>query len=71
MIILQVKDEAWWLVLGNTSTSQLHALKRVTFKDILQTNMEIPPNLNDFEVSFHHLFFLILLQSCSDGNMCV
>ncbi|KAL6580046.1 activating signal cointegrator 1 complex subunit [Orobanche minor] len=43
----KVKDEAWWLVLGNTSTSQLYALKRVSFKDVLQTNMDIPSNVND------------------------
>ncbi|EXC06423.1 hypothetical protein L484_004708 [Morus notabilis] len=38
----KVKDEAWWLVLGNTSTSELFALKRVTFSDHLVTNMELP-----------------------------
>ncbi|KAK4427739.1 DExH-box ATP-dependent RNA helicase DExH14 [Sesamum alatum] len=45
----KVKDEAWWLVLGNTSTSQLYALKRVTFTDVLQTHMNIPSNVNDFQ----------------------
>lgn len=38
----KVKNEVWWLVLGNTSTSELYALKRVTFSDHLVTNMELP-----------------------------
>ncbi|XP_051152610.1 DExH-box ATP-dependent RNA helicase DExH14 isoform X2 [Andrographis paniculata] len=45
----KVKDEAWWLVLGNTSTSQLYALKRVTFKDTLQTKIEIPADVHNFQ----------------------
>lgn len=47
---VQVKDEAWWLVLGNTSTSELFALKRVSFSDRLATHMEMPPNLTNLEV---------------------
>ncbi|XP_028753755.1 DExH-box ATP-dependent RNA helicase DExH14 [Neltuma alba] len=38
----KVKDEQWWLVLGNTSTSELYALKRVSFSDHLVTSMELP-----------------------------
>uniref|UniRef100_A0A2N9HEA5 Activating signal cointegrator 1 complex subunit 3 n=1 Tax=Fagus sylvatica TaxID=28930 RepID=A0A2N9HEA5_FAGSY len=38
----KVKDEAWWLILGNTSTSDLYALKRVSFSDRLVTHMELP-----------------------------
>ncbi|CAK9163517.1 unnamed protein product [Ilex paraguariensis] len=38
----KVKDEAWWLVLGNTSTSELFALKRVSFADRLITHMDLP-----------------------------
>ncbi|XP_052179855.1 DExH-box ATP-dependent RNA helicase DExH14 isoform X1 [Diospyros lotus] len=36
------KNEAWWLVLGNTSTSELYALKRISFSDRLATHMELP-----------------------------
>ncbi|XP_038724943.1 DExH-box ATP-dependent RNA helicase DExH14 isoform X2 [Tripterygium wilfordii] len=39
------KDEAWWLVLCNTSTSELYALKRVSFYDHLVTRMDIPSSL--------------------------
>jgi len=39
---LQVKDEAWWLVLGNTVTSELYAVKRVSFSDHLVTHMDLP-----------------------------
>ncbi|XP_073143681.1 DExH-box ATP-dependent RNA helicase DExH14 [Henckelia pumila] len=45
----KVKDEAWWLVLGNTSTSELYALKRVSFNDVLQIRMDVPSNVNDFQ----------------------
>ncbi|KMS97778.1 hypothetical protein BVRB_5g123420 [Beta vulgaris subsp. vulgaris] len=38
----KVKDEAWWLVLGNTVTSELYALKRVSFADHLATHMALP-----------------------------
>ncbi|KAL9689795.1 hypothetical protein QQ045_010185 [Rhodiola kirilowii] len=40
---VQLKDEAWWLVLCNTSTSELYAMKRVSFADRLVTRMELPP----------------------------
>ncbi|KAL9170519.1 hypothetical protein ABFS82_04G149700 [Erythranthe guttata] len=58
----KVKDEAWWLVLGNTSTSQLHALKRVSFADVLQTKMDIPSNVNDFQD-----MKLIIVSDCYVG----
>ncbi|KAI4335915.1 hypothetical protein L6164_014511 [Bauhinia variegata] len=38
----KIKDEQWWLVLGNTPTSELFALKRVSFSDQLVTTMELP-----------------------------
>lgn len=38
----KLKDEAWWLVLGNATTSELYALKRVSFSDRLVTNMQLP-----------------------------
>lgn len=38
----KVKIEAWWLVLGNVSTSELYALKRVNFSDRLVTRMKFP-----------------------------
>ncbi|KAL2935463.1 DExH-box ATP-dependent RNA helicase DExH14 [Bienertia sinuspersici] len=38
----KVKDEAWWIVLGNTITSELYALKRVSFADHLVTRMDLP-----------------------------
>eukprot|EP01018_Ginkgo_biloba_P014054 Gb_18049 [translate_table: standard] len=40
----KIKEEAWWLVLGNTDTWELYALKRVSFADSLATNMVIPPH---------------------------
>ncbi|KAL5077954.1 hypothetical protein RYX36_016938 [Vicia faba] len=49
----KIKEEQWWLVLGNTSTSELYALKRVSFSDHLVTSMKLPPttaNLQDVKV---------------------
>lgn len=45
----KLKDEAWWLVLGNTSTSELFALKRVSFTDHLVTHMELPSTLTSVQ----------------------
>lgn len=45
----KLKDEAWWLVLGNTSTSELYALKRVSFTDHLVTHMELPSTLTSVQ----------------------
>jgi len=50
-----VKDEAWWLVLGNTSTSELYALKRVSFTDHLVTHMKLPSALTDMQVQMNIL----------------
>ncbi|KAG8388729.1 hypothetical protein BUALT_Bualt02G0155600 [Buddleja alternifolia] len=58
----KTKDEAWWLVLANTSTSQLYALKRVCFPDVLMTNMDIPSNINDFQG-----MKLVLVSDCYLG----
>lgn len=45
----KLKDEAWWLVLGNTSTFALYALKRVSFSDHLVTHMELPSPLTSVQ----------------------
>lgn len=48
--IAQIKDEAWWLILGNTSTAELYALKRVSFSDRLVTHMELPSDVTLIQV---------------------
>ncbi|CAI9757575.1 unnamed protein product [Fraxinus pennsylvanica] len=58
----KVKDEAWWLILGNTSTAELYALKRVSFPDILQMHMDIPSTVNNFQG-----MKLILVSDCYLG----
>ncbi|XP_071902326.1 DExH-box ATP-dependent RNA helicase DExH14 isoform X2 [Coffea arabica] len=58
----KVKNEAWWLVLGDTSTSELYALKRVSFSDRLVTRMEIPST----QVNLQEMR-LILVSDCYLG----
>ncbi|KAM1340459.1 hypothetical protein ACFX2H_038850 [Malus domestica] len=58
----KVKNEAWWLVLGNTSTSELYALKRVSFSDHLVTHMELPAAPNNIQG-----MKLILVSDCYLG----
>nr|KAJ0203753.1 hypothetical protein LSAT_V11C500237010 [Lactuca sativa] len=45
----KLKDEAWWLVLGNSSTSELHALKRVSFTNNVVTRMKLPPTATNIQ----------------------
>ncbi|KAI3929942.1 hypothetical protein MKW98_004096 [Papaver atlanticum] len=59
----KLKNEAWWLVLGNISTSELYALKRVSLSDrSLVTNMEIPSSLTSLQG-----LKLILVSDCYLG----
>lgn len=58
----KIKDEAWWLVLGNPSNSELYALKRVSFSDRLVTHMELPSTPTNIEG-----MKLILLSDCYLG----
>ncbi|KAJ6340037.1 hypothetical protein OIU77_007895 [Salix suchowensis] len=58
----QLKDEAWWLVLGNTSIFELYALKRVSFSDHLMTHMELPSTLTSVQG-----MKLILVSDCYVG----
>lgn len=58
----KVKDEAWWLVLGNSFTSELYALKRVSFSDRLITHMELPSTLTTLQG-----VKLILVSDCYIG----
>ena len=53
-----MKDEAWWLVLGNIKTSELFSLKRVSFSNALFTKMDLPE-----EVDFQVIYFLTILIS--------
>ncbi|KAH6557931.1 hypothetical protein KP509_1Z085500 [Ceratopteris richardii] len=43
----KVKDESWWIVIGNKKTSELLALKRVHFVDYLKTQLVISPDLQE------------------------
>uniref|UniRef100_A0A0E0KAG9 RNA helicase n=1 Tax=Oryza punctata TaxID=4537 RepID=A0A0E0KAG9_ORYPU len=39
----KAKHEAWWLVLGNVTSSELYGLKRINFMDrVVNTRMELP-----------------------------
>ncbi|XVF11809.1 hypothetical protein REPUB_Repub08aG0059500 [Reevesia pubescens] len=58
----KLKDEAWWLILGNTTTSELYALKRVSFSDRLVTHMELPSDVTTFQG-----MKLIIISDCYLG----
>ncbi|KAG8652394.1 hypothetical protein MANES_06G085400v8 [Manihot esculenta] len=58
----KIKDEAWWLVLGNTSTSELYALKRVSFSDRLVTRMDLPSSFTTVQGTK-----LMLISDCYLG----
>lgn len=70
---MQIKDEAWWLILGNTSTSELYAVKRISFSDHINTHMELPSSIANPQVHYNlqvyvhihrwiYLFILFILQ---------
>nr|CAB3501610.1 unnamed protein product [Digitaria exilis] len=43
----KAKQEAWWLVLGNATSSELYGLKRISFADrVVNTRMELPQLFN-------------------------
>ncbi|GMH32834.1 hypothetical protein BSKO_00668 [Bryopsis sp. KO-2023] len=37
----KVKDEGWWLVVGDASTKELHALRRMSFRDDQRTTTKL------------------------------
>lgn len=58
----KAKQEAWWLVLGNVTSSELYGLKRISFADrVVNTRMELPQMFNTQETK------LILVSDCYLG----
>ncbi|KAL5705274.1 DNA helicase [Ranunculus cassubicifolius] len=45
----KTKEEGWWLVLGNFTTSELYAVKRVSFSSRLNTHMALPSEAVGFQ----------------------
>ncbi|EPS69565.1 hypothetical protein M569_05199, partial [Genlisea aurea] len=37
----KVKEEGWWLVVGNRRSSELYAFKRVSFRDVARVKMDV------------------------------
>ncbi|KAJ3673847.1 hypothetical protein LUZ60_005839 [Juncus effusus] len=58
----KVKDEAWWLVLGNFANSELYAMKRISFTDRLATQIELPKTPFDIQETK-----LVLVSDCYLG----
>ncbi|KAK8934003.1 hypothetical protein KSP39_PZI015224 [Platanthera zijinensis] len=58
----KVKNEAWWLVLGNVTTSELYVLKRASFSDRMVTRMELPSATVNFQETK-----LLLISDCYLG----
>ncbi|CAD6202628.1 unnamed protein product [Miscanthus lutarioriparius] len=58
----KAKQEAWWLVLGNATSSELYGLKRISFADrVINTRMELPQMFDVQETK------LILVSDCYLG----
>ncbi|OQU93017.1 hypothetical protein SORBI_3001G457800 [Sorghum bicolor] len=58
----KAKQEAWWLVLGNATSSELYGLKRISFADrVVNTRMELPQMFDAQETK------LILVSDCYLG----
>ena len=38
----QVKEEGWWLVLGDVASQELHAIKRLSFAERTTARLEFP-----------------------------
>ncbi|TVU47944.1 hypothetical protein EJB05_07562, partial [Eragrostis curvula] len=58
----KAKQEAWWLVLGNATSSELYGLKRISFADrVVNTRMELPQVFNIQETK------LFLVSDCYIG----
>ncbi|KAG8095955.1 hypothetical protein GUJ93_ZPchr0013g34060 [Zizania palustris] len=59
---VKAKQEAWWLILGNVTSSELYGLKRIYFVDrVVNTRMELPQMFNIQETK------LILVSDCYLG----
>ncbi|CAK9255752.1 unnamed protein product [Sphagnum jensenii] len=58
----KVKDEGWWLVIGNPQTRELYALKRVSFLDHLNSTLVLPES-----VIPHQPMKLHLVSDCYIG----
>ncbi|PKA61162.1 DEAD-box ATP-dependent RNA helicase ISE2, chloroplastic [Apostasia shenzhenica] len=58
----KVKDEAWWLVLGNVTTSELYLLKRVSFSNRLVSRLDLPSTPINIEETK-----LLLISDCYIG----
>ncbi|KAM0936673.1 putative DNA helicase [Dioscorea sansibarensis] len=68
----KVKDEAWWLVLGNFTSTELYALKRISFSDQITTRMELPNasiNLQETKLLLVSDCYLGLEQEFSIGKL--
>jgi hypothetical protein len=50
LLTKQVKDEGWWLVIGNPQTWELYALKRVSFLDHLNSTLVLPESVIPHQV---------------------
>jgi activating signal cointegrator complex subunit 3 len=62
LLMKQVKDEGWWLVIGNPQTRELYALKRVSFLDHLNSTLVLPES-----VIPHQPMKLHLVSDCYIG----
>jgi len=69
---LQVKEDGWWLVLGNDATQELHAIKRTSFGEHATTRLSY--TAADEKAAASHQLHLVsalsLYSSLKTSNPC-
>ena len=65
---MQVKEDGWWLVLGNDATQELHAIKRTSFGE--HATARLMYTAADAAAAASHQLHLVSASSLLSGAPC-